>query len=119
MHCINTEAGKNGQDSLVLAGRMTLVADGALQVTANETGEPLLQLANANGANRSASFVHESARHGGLRVWLSRLTNEQADMFQAQFRMDFSLLELNHQRADGSRTRCVPAPLDPRASIIS
>lgn len=119
LHCVNTDASNNGQDSPVVAARLNLVADGALQVIANNTGEPLLQLAAANSADRSANFVHESSRHGGLRVWLSRLTNDQGDMFRAQFRMDFSLLELSHQRGDGDRTRCVPAPLDPRASITT
>ena len=110
MHCAS---GTTEQLGTSRKARLQLLAGGQLRVSADDDGSTLLSLAAPSSGDRSAGFVHESPLAGGLRVWFSRLATDEADVFEAQLRYDFNLLELRHRRADGSMTRCVPAPLDP------
>lgn len=117
LHCASGPRGGLSGSPTVIAADLMLVADGALQASASASGEPLITLSAPTQTGRSAGFVHETTRHGGLIVWMSRSDNEPDDNIQLQWRPDFSLLELTHHRQDGTMTRCVPAPLDPRGSI--
>lgn len=117
LHCASGPDGALSGNSTVIAAGLSLIAGGALQASASATGEALIALTAPAQGGRTAGFVHETTRHGGLIVWISRSDNDPGDNIQLQWRPDFSLLELTHHRQDGTMTRCVPAPLDPRGSI--
>ncbi|MGH1361433.1 MAG: hypothetical protein ACRBC3_21940 [Burkholderiaceae bacterium] len=115
--CANASNGDLADSTAVDAATLTLTADGPLSVTNTVTGKPVIALPAPQSNGRTASFVHESSRHGGLRVWLSQHDSQPGENIQIHWRLNFSLLQLSQHRQDGSLTRCVPAPLDPRGSI--
>ena len=101
-------------------GRLQRNQNGALNLTLADQANTIISLSHTDEANRSASFVHETVRDGGQRIWTSRRdTDGEVDALTLRFRFNYNLLDLEHQRAGKRSIRCVPAPLDPRRFVDS
>jgi len=99
---------------------LQLIQDGSMSVTIEGGSEAIIMLAHPDEPGRNASFVHETVRDGGQRIWLSRNgTDGNADAIRLRFRFNYNLLDIEHRQNDGQTIRCVPAPLDPRRFVES
>ncbi|MFK7965634.1 MAG: hypothetical protein AB8C46_16860 [Burkholderiaceae bacterium] len=101
-------------------GQLHRNQNGALSLTLADQANTIISLSHTDGTNRSASFVHETVRDGGQRIWISRRdTDGEIDALTLRFRFNYNLLDLEQRQAGKLSIRCVPAPLDPRRFVDS
>lgn len=102
------------------AAQLQLIQNGAMSVAiVGDTNAPLTFI-QADETERTATFVHETVRDGGQRIWISRRDGDgDSDAVRLRFRFNYNLLDIEYRQADGVKTRCVPAPLDPRRFVES
>ena len=102
------------------AAQLQLIHEGAMSLKMDGAADASLMSIQAGESERTASFVHETVRDGGQRIWISRRDGDgDADAVRLRFRFDYNLLDIEYQQASSEKTRCVPAPLDPRRFVES
>lgn len=100
--------------------QLQLIQDGAMSLAIAGDADTALTNIQADQADRTASFVHETVRDGGQRIWISRRDGDgDTDAVRLRFRFNYNLLDIEYQQTNGEKTRCVPAPLDPRRFVES
>lgn len=102
------------------AAQLQLSQNGAMRLKIAGDPDASLNSIQANESERTASFVHETVRDGGQRIWISRRDGDgDIDAVRLRFRFNYNLLDIEYQQDSSETTRCVPAPLDPRRFVES